>query len=482
VICRYFLVAEARKAGQLAMTDCNGGQIEFQGLGHRKVVAAFDGGNVTSDAGGLLLREVVRGSRIIDRFAECFTDHRDPDLIDFSVRDLVGQRIVGISMGYEDLNDHDRLRSDPLFCALIDRISRKGDATLAGKSTLNRLELTKADATAENRYKKIVYDGVRIERLLTDIFIDSHEKHRPKEIWLDLDATDDPIHGDQEGKHFHGYYDEHCFLPLYIFSESRLLSSRLRTSDCDPMEGVIEDVSRIVGQLRVQWPGIRIVVRGDSGFCRDDLMSWCEENSVDYVLGLAKNSRLEQLIKKDLKKAKQKFKKTGKAARRFRNLKYRTLTTWSRKRRVVAKAEHLPDGANPRFVVTTIEKSAAGARTLYEDLYCARGNMENRIKEQQMGLFSDRTSSHTLRANQLRLWFSSIAYVLVHELRRIGLRKTELESAQAWTIREKLFKIGAVVTISFRRIRLAMASGYPWRETFMQCLKNLQRHYAAVPT
>jgi len=460
------------------MTDCNSQQMDFQGLGHRKVVAAFDGGDVTSDAGALLLREVTRGSRIIDRFAECFKDHRDPDLIDYSVRDLLGQRVIGLCLGYEDLNDHDRLRNDPLFCGLVERISRDGKATLAGKSTLNRLELTKAEATSENRYKKIVYDGGKIERLLVELFIEAQEKHVPKEIWLDLDATDVPIHGNQEGKHFHGYYDEHCFLPLYVFSEGHLLSARLRTSDCDPLEGAIDDISRIVKTLRVKWPWVRIIVRGDSGFCREELMAWCEVHVVDYVLGLAKNARLERLIKRDLKKARRKFKKTGKAARRFRNLKYRTLSTWRKKRRVVAKAEHLPDGANPRFVVTTIEKAETGARALYEDLYCARGNMENRIKEQQMGLFSDRTSSHTLRANQLRLWFSGFAYVLLHELRRIGLKNTELKSAQAWTIREKLFKIGAVVTISFRRIRLAMASAYPWRETFAECLKNLQRHYA----
>jgi hypothetical protein len=392
------------------MTECNGEQMRFQGLGHRKVVAAFDGGNVTSDAGGLLLREVTRGSRIIDRLAECFRDHRDPDLIEFTVRDLLAQRVMGLCLGYEDLNDHDWLRRDPLFCALSERISRDGSGKVAGKSTLNRLELTKADAGAGNRYKKVVYDGGKIERLFSELFIEAHSKERPKEIWLDLDATDDPIHGDQEGKHFHGYYDSHCFLPLYIFSEGHLLSSRLRTSDCDPLENVIEDVSRIVGQLRCNWPSVRIILRGDSGFCREDLMHWCEANGVDYVLGLAKNARLEKLIEKDMKRAKRKFKKTEKAARRFRNLKYRTLSTWSRKRRVVAKAEYLPDGANPRFVVTTILKSESGSRELYEELYCARGNMENRIKEQQMGLFSDRTSSHTLRANQLRLWLSSLAF------------------------------------------------------------------------
>lgn len=465
------------------MTECNREQLEFQGLGHRKVVAAFDGGNVTSDAGGLLLREVVRGSRIIDRFAACFKDHRDPDLIDFSVRDLLAQRVMGLCLGYEDLNDHERLRLDPLFCALVERISRDGRGTLAGKSTLNRLELTKETATAENRYKKVVYDGAKIELAMVDFFLDGQGREKPKEIWLDIDATDDPIHGNQEGKHFHGFYEGHCFLPLYVFTGcGALLSARLRTSDCDPMEGVLEDIPRIVSQLREKWQGLRIVLRGDGGFCRDDLMKWCEENKVDYVLGLPKNARLEAMISKDMKRAKRKFKKTGKPARIFRNLKYRTLKTWSKKRRVVAKAEHLPDGANPRFIVTTIERKETGARALYEDLYCARGNMENRIKEQQMGLFSDRTSSHTLRANQLRLWFSSIAYVLMHELRRIGLKKTELQSAQAWTIREKLFKIGAVVTISFRRIRLALATAYPWRETFFSCLRNIQDYYAFAPS
>lgn len=443
------------------------------------MVAAFDGGNVTSDAGALLLREVARGSRILDRFAGCFTDHRDPDLIEFGVRDLLAQRVLGLCLGYEDLNDHDSLRKDPLFCTLAERMSRDGSFQLAGKSTLNRLELTKADATADNRYKKIVYNGAAIENLLVDLFVEAQGKHAPETIWVDLDATDDPIHGDQEGKHFHGYYDHHCFLPLYMFSEGFLLSSRLRTSDCDPMEGVIEDLTRIVSRIRARWPKSRIIVRGDSGFCREDLMSWCESHAVDFVLGLAKNSRLEGLMEKDMKKARRKFKKTGKAARRFRNLNYRTLSTWSKKRRVVGKAEYLPDGANPRFVVTTIPKSEVGARELYEKLYCARGNMENRIKEQQMGLFSDRTSSHTLRANQLRLWFSSVAYVLMHELRRIGLKKTAFETAQAWTIREKLFKVGAIVTISFRRIRLAMAEGYPWKEVFASCLLNLQTHYAA---
>lgn len=464
---------------QLGNTDCKDEQFNFQGLNHREVVAKFDGGNVTSDAGALLLREAAMGSRIIDRFAECFTDYRNKDLIEFSVRELLGQRIFGLCLGYEDLNDHDQLRNDPLFCSLVGRVSRDGKTSVAGKSTLNRLELTKADADASNRYKKIVYDRAKIEDVFPEFFIRSQKK-APKEIWLDIDATDDPIHGNQEGKHFHGYYDQHCFLPLYIFSGHSLLSARLRTSDSDPHEGVVEDLTRITRQFREVWPGVRIIVRGDSGFCREDLMFWCESNKVDYVLGLPKNARLEKMIKKDLKKAKRKCKRTGKAVRIFRNLKYRTLTTWSKKRRVVSKAEHLPEGSNPRFVVTTIEKSEAGARELYEDLYCARGEMENRIKEQQMGLFADRTSSHTLRANQLRLWLSCMAYVLMEELRRVGLKDTKFENAQCWTIREKLFKIGATVTISVRRICLAMSSGYPWQNVFARCLENLQKHYASV--
>ena len=446
------------------------------------MVAAFDGGNVTSDAGGLLLREVVRGSGIVERFSECFTDFRDPARIEHTVRDLIAQRATGMALGYEDLNDHDRIRFDPLLATLVGKADVLGEkrsqgCALAGKSTLNRLELTPAEAGPGSRYAKIVYDGGAIERFFVDWYLDRQDK-APKEIWLDLDATDDPIHGNQEGAHFHGYYDHYCFLPLYIFSGDDLLSARLRTSDCEPIEGVFEDLGRIVERIRAKWPMVRIIVRGDSGFCREEVMVWCENRGIDYVLGLAKNARLEAMIKKDLKKAKRKFKSTGKPSKRYRNLKYRTLSTWSKKRRVVAKAEHLDKGSNPRFVVTTIEKKEHGARTLYEDLYCARGEMENRIKEQQMGLFSDRTSSHTLRANQLRLWLSSLAYVLVSELRRVGLKSTSFAAAQCWTIRERLFKIGAVVTVSVRRIVVSMATAYPWKEVFERCLGNLKSHYS----
>jgi Transposase DDE domain group 1 len=467
------------------MTDCNSQQFDFQANGRRRVVAAFDGGNVTSDAGGLLLREVVRGSGIIERFARCFTDHRDPELIEHTVRDLLAQRAVGIALGYEDLNDHDRIRHDPLLATLVDKPDLLGETrkskrdqgcALAGKSTLNRLELTLPDAGPESRYAKIVYSHAAIENFFIDCYIDRHKK-APAEVVLDIDATDDPTHGNQEGSYFHGYYDHYCYLPLYIFSGDDLLSARLRTSDCDPSEGVLPDLARIVNKIRERWPQTRIVVRGDSGFCREDLMAWCELRKVDYVLGLPKNARLEKMIKKDLKKSKHKFHRTGKPSKRYRNLNYRTLSTWSKKRRVVAKAEHLDKGANPRFVVTTLKKAEYGARALYEDVYCARGDMENRIKEQQMGMFADRTSTHTIRANQLRLWLSSLAYVLVSELRRVGLKSTTLESAQSWTIRERLFKIGATVAVSVRRIVVAMATAYPWKEVFETCLKNLQRHY-----
>ena len=471
------------------MTDCNSQQHDFQANGRRRVVGAFDGGNVTSDAGGLLLREVVRGSGIIDRFALCFTDHRDPELIEHTVRNLLAQRTVGIALVYEDLNDHDRIRHDPLFATLVDKPDVLGESrktkrdrgcTLAGKSTLNRLELTPSDAGPDSRYAKIVYSSSAIENFFTEWFV-ARQKKAPSEIVLDIDATDDPTHGNQEGSYFHGYYDHYCYLPLYIFSGDDLLSARLRTSDCDPSEGVLPDLARIVNRIRQSWPTTRIIVRGDSGFCREDLMAWCEVRGVDYVLGLAKNARLEGMIKKDLKKSKRKFKRTGKPSKRYRNLNYRTLSTWSKKRRVVAKAEHLDKGANPRFVVTTLKKAEYGARALYEDVYCARGDMENRIKEQQMGMFADRTSTHTLRANQLMLWLSSLAFVLVSELRRVGLKSTALESAQSWTIRERLFKIGATVTVSVRRIVVAMATAYPWKEVFERCLSNLQQHYATVP-
>jgi hypothetical protein len=468
------------------MTECKSQQMEFQELGPRRVVAAFDGGNVTSDAGGLLLREVVRGSGMIADFAKCFSDHRNQDLIEHPVADLIAQRTIAMALGYEDLNDHDHLRRDPLLATLVEKYDVLGEkrekardrgCALAGKSTLNRLELTPEDADEESRYKKIVYDGAAIRGFFIDRYVNRHVE-APKVIWIDLDATDDPTHGSQEGSFFHGYYECFCYLPLYMFAGSDLLSARLRSSDCDPFEGVIDDLTLIVEKILAKYPNVRIIVRGDSGFCREELMSWCEARGIDYVLGLAQNARLLKMIKKAMKKAKRKFKKSGKAAKIYRNLLYRTLNSWSHKRRVVAKAEHLDKGANPRFVVTTIDIEEQGARELYEDSYCARGDMENRIKEQQMGLFSDRTSTHTMRANQLRLWLSSLGYLLVNELRREGLKSTSMENAQCWTIRERLFKVGAVVQVSVRRIVVQMASAFPLKQVFENCLENLRRHYA----
>ncbi len=443
----------------------------------------FSGGKITSDGGGLLLREVEERRRVIGRFAECFTDHRDERSIEHTTQELVAQRVYGIALGYEDLNDHDVLRQDPLLAVLVGKSAPNGEErarerdrgkALAGKSTLNRLELTSGTVGEKERYKKIALDEKAVEKVLVELFLDAYEE-APERIVLDLDATDDLIHGKQEGRFFHGYYGNYCYLPLYIFAGEHLLAAKLRKSDIDGSAGSVEELERIVGQIRERWPVVQIVIRGDSGFCREELMVWCESNKVDYVLGLAKNDRLKKEIEDELAKAKAEYEKTGKEAREFKDFQYQTLTSWSRERRVVGKAEHLAKGANPRFVVTTLRMEDYDARRLYEKEYCARGEMENRIKEQQIDLFADRTSTATMRANQLRLWFSSFAYVLMSELRRIGLKGTEMEHAQSGTIRTKLLKIGAQVKISVRRVLIAMASGCPYARIFEQALANLKQ-------
>ena len=466
-------------------TDCTEEQLVFQGVGGRQVVARFDGGRITSDAGILLLREVAERTGLLRRFAHCFTDHRDAALIEHTVEELVAQRVLALACGYEDLNDHDVLRDD----ALLAVAAGKRDATgatrprardqghaLAGKSTLNRLEGTPATATAAARYKKIVYQGAAIEAWFVEAFLAAHPTP-PAEIVLDLDATDDPLHGQQEGRFFHGYYRAYCYLPLYIFAGDFLLAAKLRRASGDGAAGAVEEVARIVAQLRAQWPGVRIVVRGDSGFARDALMSWCEAHEVDYVLGLARNARLEAAVSLDLALAEIGCAVTQAPVRLYRELEYRTHDSWTRPRRVVAKAEHLPGKANPRFVVTSLPVERWAAAALYEDLYCARGDMENRIKEQQLGLFADRTSTATMRANQLRLWFSSVAYVLVESLRRVGLADTGLARAQVGTIRTRLLKLGALVTVSVRRVVIALSSVFPLQRLFAQALANLQRGY-----
>ena len=463
------------------MTKCKGFTYEFQRQGGRRVEGNFEGGKITSDGGGLLLSEVETRFGILEQFASCFTDHRNPDLIEHTLEELLAQRVYGLALGYEDLNDHDDLRRDPLLATLAGKRDPLGEhrlrerdrgAPLAGKSTLNRLELTSPDATAAERYKKIVAHPERIDRLFVDLFLQMHEKPRER-IVLDLDATDDPLHGNQEGRFFHGYYKEYCYLPLYIFCDEFLLCSRLRQSNGDAAAGTVKELSRIVAQIREAWPEVEIVIRADSGFCREEIMAWCENNRVDYILGLAKNQRLKKEIEEELEQARGEYDRTGHGARVFKDFFYQTRRSWSRARRVIGKAEHLEKGANPRFVVTSIPAEKIEARKLYEQEYCARGEMENRIKEQQQYLFADRTSTSVMRANQLRLYFSSIAYVMMNALRRFGLAGTEMERAQCHTIRERLFKIGALVRVSVRRVLVLMASGYPYERIFQQVYWNL---------
>jgi hypothetical protein len=445
-------------------TDCNAELFEFAPVKGRTVVAGFDGGAITSDAGAVLLGATDRAIRLVDRFAECFIDRRRPELVEHLVPTLVGQRVFGIALGYEDINDHDDLRHDPIMAVLAGKLAarRQDCAPVAGKSTLNRLELSRGTAT---RYHKIAHDAAAIERLFVALFLDAH-KTPPKEIILDLDATDDPLHGHQEGRFFHGYYDCYCYLPLYIFCGRHLLAAKLRPADIDGAAGAVEEIARIVAQIRERWPDARIILRADSGFARDALMTWCEANGVHFIFGLAKNVRLNRAIGAELVTAREESQTTGKPARRFKDFIWSTRKSWSRQRRVIGKAEWTQGEANPRFIVTSLPVGDGEGRYLYEQVYCARGEMENRIKECQMDLFADRTSTGTMMANQLRLWFASMAYVLVNSLRRIALQATDLADATCGTIRRKLFKIGALVTISVRRIKLAMASGCPYRAAF----------------
>lgn len=441
-------------------TECIPEGFEFSRVEGRKVVAAFDGGVLTSDAGALLLGATDRSLGLIERFAGCFSDDRRQEQVEHGLSTLVGQRVVGIALGYEDVSDHDDLRHDPVMAVLAGKLAaRRSDcAPVAGKSTLNRLEHAPSDGPG--RYHKIGHDGSAIENLFVDLFVEAHDTP-PKRIVLDLDATDDPVHGGQEGRFFHGYYRCYCYLPLYIFCGRHLLAAKLRPANIDAAAGTVEEVARIIGGIRRRWPRVRILLRADSGFCREGLMSWCEENRVDYVFGLARNERLQAQIADEMAAAQRLSLKTGGPARVFADFAWRTLKSWRRRRRVVAKAEWTQGGANPRFIVTSLKSEAYGARTLYETLFCARGEMENRIKECQLDLFADRTSAATMRANQLRLWFASMAYVLICALRRIGLAGTRFAAATCGTIRLKLLKVGAQVRISVRRIKLAMASGYP---------------------
>ena len=445
-------------------TECSADLFGFARVEGRAVVAAFDGGKITSDAGALLLGATDRAIRLVDRFAGCFADRRTPELVEHEVPTLVGQRVFGIALGYEDLVAHDELRPDPVMAALAGKLAaRRSDcAPLAGKSTLNRLELSRPEPT---RYHKISYDGAAIERLFVDLFLEAH-RQTPPQIILDLDATDDPLHGYQEGRFFHGYYDCYCYLPLYVFCGRHLLAAKLRPANIDGSAGAIAEVARLVAQIRERWPTVGILLRADSGFAREALMAWCENNAVEYLFGLARNTRLVAEIEAELAAAAELSQKSGTPARRFKDFTWTTRDSWSRERRVVAKAEWTGGEANPRFVVTSLSREGHEGRHLYEKLYCARGDMENRIKECQLDLFADRTSSRTMRANQLRLWFASMAYVLVCALRRIALTHTQFARASCGTIRLKLLKIGALVRTSVRRIKLAMPSAFAYQAEY----------------
>jgi len=464
-------------------TECNQQSFEFHALGRRNVVARFNGGRITSDGGALLLRETDRLTGIIHQFSTCFTDYRDPDRVEHTVEELVAQRIYALALGYEDLNDHDDLRHDPLLAVLAGKkdplgSKRRGQKdrgkALAGKSTLNRLELTPVGANGKSRYKKIRVNRKRVQRMFTDVFLQSYAVP-PMRIVLDLDATDDPIHGHQLGRFFHGYYKNYCYLPLYIFCGEHLLCARLRPSNIDASTGSVKELQRIVGQIRAAWPTVQIVVRADSGFCREPIMAWCEANDVDFVLGLAKNRRLVKRIASELQQAKEVFESTQQPARAFADFVYQTRKSWSRSRRVIGKAEHLTKGANPRFVVTSLPASDFDAKSLYEEEYCARGDMENRIKEQQLCLFADRTSAATMRANELRLWFSSVAYTLMTALRRLGLKGTDLSKARCDTIRLKLLKIGARIRVTVRNVWVSLAESCPYQDIFRQVHDHLAR-------
>lgn len=477
-------VVETTTKPNIAMTECRQEVFEFQGHFGRKVTVDFEGGHLSSDGGLLVLREVINKRGIIGRMARCFSDLRFEPFVEHSVEELLRQRIGALALGYEDVNDHDRLRQDPL-CALLagkknvlgqDRL-RKEDRgrALAGHATLNRLEL--GANGSDGRYKKIVANAEEIEALLLTEGVKSIPR-RSSEIVLDFDATDDPLHGSQEGAFFHGYYREYCYLPLYCFCGTIPLWTQLRDAKRDASAGTMEALQKIIPAIRKRFgKKVRIIVRADSGFARDEIMAWCEQNAVFYCLGLARNNRLVTRLGKTFGQLHEQIAAGQEVApcRRFEEFEYRTKKSWSRPRRVVGKAEILDKGQNPRFIVTnlTTEQSARfAAATLYEEFYCARGEMENRIKEAQMDLFADRTSTHWMASNQLRLWFSAFAHLLLSVLRAEVLCGTELAKATVAQIRLRLFKIAARVKISCRRIHLQLASAYPYGDTFAKAWAN----------
>jgi hypothetical protein len=431
------------------MTDCNPKSLHFSTLGRRTVVADFLGGRITSDAGALLLRETADRLGLFDALDAAIPDPRHPVLIVHDQKTMLAQRIIAIALGYEDLNDHQTLRTDPAL-QLASGKAPEAEAALASPPTICRLE---------NRIDRQTL--VRIAAVLVDQFIASHSEP-PEHLLLDFDATDDPTHGKQEGHFFHGYYDHHCFLPLYVFCGDELLTAYLRPSNIDAAKHARAVLKLLVRALRAAWPEVKITIRADSGFCRWKLMRWCDSQGIGYVLGLAKNSVLKEAACDEIARAQRQFQKTGQPQRLFGSFAY-AASSWDRKRRVIVKAEHNAQGANPRFIVTNVP---GDPQELYDQVYCQRGEMENRIKEQQLDLFADRTSCHRFLANQFRLLLSSAAYVLVQALRRTALVGTELARAQVGTIRLRLFKVAARVVVSVRRVVFHLASSYPYQDVF----------------
>ena len=434
------------------MTDCTSKQIEFEPFKRRRVEANFDGGDVSSDGGLLLLRKLERRLGLIDAVTRALADPRDPERIKHELVEMLRQRVFGLVQGYEDLNDHAALRNDVLMQSACER-----DTALASAPTLCRLENRASRAAAW-----------AIHRVILEKFIASF-KTAPAELVLDFDATDDPLHGKQEGRFFHGYYDNYCYLPLYVFCGEQLLVSYLRPSKIDESKHTGAILRLLVGRLRKAWPKVRIILRGDSAFCRRRILAWCERNGVGYCVGLAKNDRLNRMTQAQRERLARQFAQSQVKQREFAELRYGA-RTWKTERRVIARLEHMDKGDNPRYIVTNLEGSAA---ELYERLYCARGEMENRIKEAQLGLFADRTSCQYFAANQFRLLLSSLAYILTERLRVLGLAGTEFARLQASTLRAKLLKIGAVIVRNTRRVRVMLSSAFPYQAIFIAAARAL---------
>ena len=483
-------------------THCIPNQLNFGSIKGRKVIADFSGGRITSDAGIVLMAELDKKLKITARFAQCFQDYRAASYVDYSVHELLAQRVYGIGLGYEDVNDHDHLRHDPALALALSKLNfiDSNQAVWAGKSTLNRLEYCPETVIdqASSRYHRIEHNPQAIEQLFVEIFLESHRKP-PRQIILDMDVTDDQVHGNQEGAFFNTYYNGVCYAPLYIFCGHHLLVAKLRSSNVDPAEGALEELQRVIGLIREQWKSTRILVRGDSAYAREDIMKWCEDQpDVDYVLAMGTNSQLQRRAHDVITKAKNDYgqrlepvsslmeqmfalsEEVSEASELvppavwYRSLCYKTQDSWTRARRVVTKVTYGSKGLKIRHVVTSLPADKIPPSKLYTEKYCPRGEMENRIKEQQLELFSDRTSTQTFASNQLRLWLSSMAYVLMQAFRQHCLSSTSLAKATVGTIRLSLLKLGARITVRARRILIARASSCPYQDILANAYQRIQ--------